>query len=468
MNTFSVSQSGPIDSTKYGGVVAKKPTKKRVATKTRKMKVSIPKKKSTTKNVYEIDPDAMVLESNRTQTQNQNAMILQRSTSEPRAFMDMAMVGPQYVETPADLLSGTPQTVYDPKKPSEITLYIAGHGEEVFPRKDRENPFSAVLMKLIESKKMRVRMINKTNAPLVEGLAMARDYNGKTVFKTEDVFYQDSLVAFKNNRTKDTKKIMKQLGKDFIVKYRNYLLNIGEKSAFNKGDYERIQLKKEILKKSTYLDLYHPTHEKYFYIRPMSVVSPENKDDSNVLRYGIYVVDIRNSPHENVFWPTLNISPMHEEYKQYKSMYADMISYLKLLLCSYDSPKETDVYRQGVCNSIEKIVIPDNKITTTSLSDILILFYSLGFTNINIIDSTCRVDCGSNEGVCSYYKIDNLSECNYNIKKSLIEIAKLKKDLVISPYSESSPESGKKIGITAKKKIGPASTANIAKKFTRK
>jgi hypothetical protein len=458
-----------------GGVPVKKTAKKKAIVKTRKMKVGMPKpkgRKHASSSASPRDENAMVLQRTHSEMgrpmaiSTSDAMVLQRSTSGPMAT---------YI-TPADLLTGTPQTPYDKTRPSEITIYLAGHGEEYFPRKGGDVNFPKILLDLIESKKMRVRMVNKVNAPLVEGIAMSYVNNGKVLLKTEDEFYKDAMNYFKKNRKMDTKKIMKMLGKDYIAKYKDYLDNIAEKMpGKEKEHYDRVKLKKEILKKSNYLDLYRPTHEKMFYVRPMTVVDPQNKDDSIMIRYGMYVVDIRNSPHGNVFFQGLNLTPMHEEYSQNKSMYLDMISYLKMLFCSYDSPNALDQYRHNTCNAIEYIISPENKLPIIKLSDILILFYSLGFTNINIIDSTCRVDCGSNTGVCSHYQIPNLQECSYNMKKSLIEIAKLKKDLVISPYSKSSsPETGDnkgKVGITRKKtqhKKAQVSTANIAKRFTQK
>lgn len=460
MDTFFGVQSKPTST--EGGGIAKPPAKKRVAVKTRKIKVSLPKPKAK-KSASSENEDAMVLQRTRSGLVTNDAMILQRSTSGPHGV---------YKITPADLLTGTPQTAYDKTKPSEITLYIAGHGEELFPRKGVPNNFPKELLDLIDAKKMRVRMVNKVNAPLVEGLAMASIHNQKVMVKTEDEFYKDALTYFEKNRKMDTKKIMKMLGKDYIAKYKKYLEDIAEKiEGEEKQHYTRIKLKKEILKKSNYLDLYHPTHEKIFYVRPMAEIDEKHKDDTAVMRYGIYVVDIRNSPHENVFMSGLNLTPMNEEYEKNKSHYLDIISYLKLLFCSYDSPTELDMYRVNVCNAIESIMMPEKKAAIIKLSDILVLFYLLGFTNINLIDSTCRVDCGSNTGVCSHYQIGNLYECNFDIKKSLIEIAKLKKDLVISPYSESSPESGAKPKkpVTQKKVGRPyVSTANIGKKFTQK
>jgi len=434
-----------------GGVIAKK---HKTTTKTRKRKLPPPADIKGKQKMTELS-----------YLTNSSHMDIERSK---QYFINDYV--PMEIDTnPADLLTGTPQSIYDKTKPSEITIYIAGHGEEIFPRKGQESGFPEFLTKLSKTKNMRVRIINKVNAPLVEGLAMIGIHDNK-ITKTEDAFYGDALELFQKNRKMDTKKILKQLGKDYINKYKEYLNILGK----NPDKYANlVKLKREILNKSNYLDIYHPTHEKIFYVRPEYLVHKDAKDDTSVLRYGIYIVDIRNSPHENAFFKELNISPMAEEYNNNKSMYLDLISYLKLFLCSGDSLNELTPYIYELCGSIERLINPASNMIITKLSELLILFYYLGFSQINIIDSTCRVDCGSNVGVCSVYKVDNTSTCNYNIKKSLIKIAKLKKDLSVSPYTaETSAESGvnpKPVVLekTRRRKM-KAFKANIERKFTRK
>lgn len=274
---------------------------------------------------------------------------------------------------------------YDSEKPSEIVIFIGGHGVENYNQ-------TFMAKELIESAHMKVRIMNKTNTPLLSSILTYNECSIRS--KSEEEMLDIAYELFNKNKTQSVEPILKHLGEIYLEKYKNML-----KSRIQPDSdlYKIAKSNLKIIENETRIQRRIPTFEKDFQIRP---VATQSQADKNCTMYGIYIVETRNCRNEFVdfFKQDFNMIPQDDaEFNKHADKYNNIQKQVEEFtgLNTMDTNSPDYDYYTSIVNYIGRLF--DLSITNLSLSDLLyVLHYGFGFNHIYILDATCRNHCTSN------------------------------------------------------------------------
>lgn len=301
---------------------------------------------------------------------------------------------------------------YDPNKPSEIIIFIGGHGTEYYgPTTQFNSGEKLATLELMKQQNMDVAIMNKTNVPLLSGISIG---NSLLNTKTDHLLYHNAMTQFDANEHIESS--LKKIGKRLITDYREVLNSIIETSKHDSEmKFKKLaELNLKYLKGQNTLHLIKPEYEKNFNIRPSYLST-----DSAFIFYGIHVIGAKNvlPEYAHFFQKGNMISPMipPEGDDAFNTKpYEDLISaYEKRHMVGLDPSDEMYVFHRAIQDMMVSLLNP--YVYEMWLSSIIYALYGFGFRRIFMVDATCR---NANESNLNYNPDPRLKISPINVNEN--------------------------------------------------
>lgn len=279
---------------------------------------------------------------------------------------------------------------------SVITLFIMGHGADIYDinkRFDNKNFMGdEEIYKFINSDmyndKYNVRILSKTGAPFVCGWTKSSCITDPSL-NSAIMLLEVAKKIFQNNKNISTFDLLNILSNEYKEVYKKELLSI-DPSKIDPSTLHLLKESVESVKGDQFSIIKKPVYDKIYTVK-------KNIDTNECVKYGIYIIDSRNTPYlyDDVINNEINISEDYNNLDNEKKNEVD--HYFDLFNNNINNDNIISENYKNICYSI----LHDLKYNDTiNLIDLIVLFRLIGFNSINIIDDTCRTpyDYDSNIG----------------------------------------------------------------------
>lgn len=277
---------------------------------------------------------------------------------------------------------------YDPTAPSEIVVYVSGHGIENFRIPiDQTTSYSLGMEEYLKSGALEVRTINKVNTAGVAGISVLTSCpleNGEMCMKSSEREYiQLAIDTFRKYPKQSTKRVLQRVGDKLVRLYTKLLETYTFTDPVAKAHAEH-NLK--TLRGETRVNIAQPKYLKQYQVRA--------SDPNLCIQYGVYIVDVRNCPTylRDYIRIGMNLVPSLSEYKRHTALYDGFLEALNAKYCRPGIKDELGkLIGRKLCKSWNTILIPTHEITTVTSETLYHLLHNLGFRVLNVIEGVCRV-----------------------------------------------------------------------------